>query len=539
MTKLSLIRQARTRFSVGLLSLCLLSIQVGCSGNKQARDMMNLKPEEFSQKFQDDLKLLRRYDEGLAQAMLYAKAHPELFPKGLKMDEPLSLTAEQRVELQSIWRGVLDYMRAVDGIKGYWRDFHKINILERPKDHARAFLMGYAAWMVQYKHGLEFIDLTVPSVPLEVLLDEGSSEAEIPPRSFEQLKFNIIHVKAVGRFLGGQLYYKTQRKALGESSCATQTACQWSEDIVKRYYDQAKGQLRQRAAVQFSYNAFDIARDFSFNAWFPVQSAVAEWMGDTKVRRLHQHLISEAQIQQMQPSLQPGDIIVARHNWYLSNVGLPGFWPHAELYLGSAQELKAYLDNDEVSAALPELEGRKFSEYMAQTFPKAWAQYEAQVDAGHPLRVLEAVSEGVVLSPLERAAGADYVGVMRPKFDKAAKARAIIKAFGYFGRPYDFNFDFLTEEVLVCTELVYKAWQPGQDHPGLKLSLVNVMGRPTLPANEIVKQFALQEARPDEERDLEFVYFLDGKEKAKKAVISTREDFINSWRRPKWDVVQK
>ena len=39
--------------------------------------------------------------------------------------------------------------------------------------------------------------------------------------------------------------------------------------------------------------------------------------------------------------MQPGDVIISRKNWYLSNIGLPGFWPHAAFYLGEADELEA------------------------------------------------------------------------------------------------------------------------------------------------------------------------------------------------------
>ena len=501
--------------------------------------MLSLTAQEFEQKLEDDLRLLRRYDEGLGQVILYARAHPELFPKGLTSKAPLELTAEQRQELMGIWRGVLDYMRGIDGIKSYWRLFHKINVLERPGDHSRAFVLGYAAWLVQYRHGLDFIDLALPSEPLEVVLDEGDLDAQVPPKAFKQLKWNIVNTSALARFLGGQAYFKTQRAPAIKAGCEGSSECRWSLEVAHGYYERSRGQLAQRAAIQFSYNAFDIVRDFTFEAWFPVQSTVAEWMGDTKVKRLQQHLVSQAQVQAMQPSLKPGDIIVARQNWYLSNIGLPGFWPHAELYLGSPEELKAHLDVDEVTQALPELEGMTLSAYLAKTYPEAWAQYTTPFDDGKPRRVMEAISEGVMLRSLEKAAQADYVGVMRPRFDRAATARALIRAFQYVGRPYDFNFDFLTEEVIVCTELVYKAWQPGPQKPGPKLSLINVLGRPTLPANDIVRQFAQQAERPEAERELDFVYFLDGREGQAKAVVSTREAFIQSWRRPKWDVVQQ
>jgi uncharacterized protein YycO len=151
--------------------------------------------------------------------------------------------------------------------------------------------------------------------------------------------------------------------------------------------------------------------------------------------------------------------------------------------------------------------------------------------------VIEAISEGVSLTSLEHAAGCDYVGVMRPKRDKLAKAQAILQAFELHGRPYDFNFDFLTDHALVCTELVYKAWQPSEGKEGLALSLARVLGRSTLPANEVVKQF--DQEYGTEQQQLDFVYFLDGRERSKGALVSDLDNFRASWKRPKWDIVQQ
>ena len=529
------------QWSYGICLLALLCLGASsCQSTPNIapeRGMMTLTEADRVQKAQDDLDLLRRYDAGLRQALLYARSRPELFVKA-KKDEPMSLTPDQGRELRTIWRGILDYMRAIDGIKRYWEEYREINVATEPNDHSQAFFVGYAAWMVQYQHGLDFVDLTVPSAPHEVLLDEAAPTYDIPAGAFKDLKWNIINVSSITRFMGGSGYYKVHKKRIKNQVCKTTEDCLWAMGMVETYYKDSKVQLAERAPAQFSYNAYDILRDFSFKAWFPLQKNVAEWMGDTKVKRKKKHLIKPPQLAKMRQKMLPGDIIVARHNWYLSNVGLPGFWPHAELYLGSPDELSAYLDVPEVTQAMPELQGQPFTHYLSKRFPREWINYN-QLQDGKPYRIIEAISEGVVFSSLEKGAGADYVGVMRPRYSKVDTARAIIKAMTYIGRPYDFNFDFLSEETLVCTELVYKAWQPSDLKGGPAFSLVEVMGRATLPANDVVRQYAAQLKLPEDKRQLDFVYFLDGREKKGDAVVASPEDFAASWERPKWDVVQK
>jgi hypothetical protein len=503
-----------------------------CEKEKPTRSLHALQEEERRQKFEDDLRLIRRYDQGLASTLQYAKARPDLFPR----TEDVQLTAKQKRELRTIWQTILDYMRALDGIKGYWKDFHKFGMIRERRAHAEAFMAGYSAWLVQYRHGLDFIEMTVPSKPMEKLLDERSRRFDIPGGAFASLKWNVIHVKAITRLLGSRQYWKTLMPAMRDYDCHKKKWCNWGLKATDAYHDSSKEQLKERAAIEFSYNAFDIARDMSFDAWFPVQKGVSAWMGDTKVRRLHRHLVTEEQLETMRTHMEPGDIIVARQNWYLSNVGLPGFWPHAELYLGSPEELAEYFDDEGVKQYFKELSGvSSFPAHLQKTYPKVWNAYvSAEPD---PHRVIEAISEGVVFSTLEKAAGADYVGVMRPSRSKLEKARAIVRAFELWGRPYDFNFDFTTDDTLVCTELVFKSWRKRPNVRGIGLSTAKVMGRVTLPANDVVRQF--DEHADDPNPPLDFVYFLDGREKKKTAVVGTREAFRTSWKRPKWDPLQK
>jgi len=491
--------------------------------------METLTEEERRQKVEDDLLLVQRYDRGLADTIEYARSRPDLFPK----DEEIELTPAQKGELRMIWATLLDYMRALDGIKGYWKKFHSYNALTERRAHAEAFLVSYSAWIVQYRYGLEFIDLTVPSKPMEKMLDESAPRYDIPGDAFKSLKWNIIHVKAVTRLLGSAQYFKTVKPALRDADCSRKEWCGWGMKKSVAYAAASTEQLRQRAAIQFSYNAFDIVRDMSFDAWFPVQKNVAEWMGDTRVKRLHEHLINTEQLEEVRDQLEPGDILVTRHNWYLSNVGLPGFWPHSELYIGSPEELRTFFDDPDVKAHVQKYhDSQDLVSHIEKAYPEAWKEYVA--DGEH--RIIEAVSEGVRFSTLIEGLGADYAAGMRPRADKVEKAVAVARAFAFIGRAYDFNFDFLTDETLVCTEVVYKAWVPHRYSDGLELELAEVMGRRTLPANELVRQF---DQTYDSGPTMDFVFFLDGRENEEKAVFSTLESLRNSWQRPKWDVMQK
>ncbi len=104
-------------------------------------------------------------------------------------------------------------------------------------------------------------------------------------------------------------------------------------------------------------------------------------------------------------------------------------------------------------------------------------------------------------------------------------AAAIAVAFSHLGKPYDFEFDFFSTDKLVCTELVYRAYDKDMNFP-----LVDVMGRRTLPPTEMVRYFADNHSKPD--RELDFVAFYDGKENLAHAVESNAEELAKSVDRP-------
>jgi hypothetical protein len=134
----------------------------------------------------------------------------------------------------------------------------------------------------------------------------------------------------------------------------------------------------------------------------------------------------------------------------------------------------------------------------------------------------------------EIALHADYIAALRPRLPQKDKALAILQAFEYQGLPYDFDFDFATDNTLVCTEVVYKAYQPRMGmEKGLDIPLVSILGRPTLPPNNIVELFDSETLSAEPHFD--FVAFLDGSEKTQAAFFADSKALRESWKRIKWD----
>ena len=105
----------------------------------------------------------------------------------------------------------------------------------------------------------------------------------------------------------------------------------------------------------------------------------------------------------------------------------------------------------------------------------------------------------------------------------------------YYGRPYDYDFDFGSDTSLVCTELVVKSYLPDTTKMGLDLPMERLMGHMITPANAFVRQFDRTFGGREQQMDL--VLFLDGHERDKRATASDVETFRTSWNRPKWHIL--
>jgi hypothetical protein len=469
-----------------------------------------------------DLKAVRAYRAGLEGVLAFVRSKPDIFPPE-KPDAPRLLDAVARETALTTWKTVLDYTYALDCVGRYHREFHR---LKDPQEREDSLLITYAAFLAQYRFALEILAAFEKQPALDALLNEPAEGLGLSKRTYARYRFRFLNIARATEYTALTITYKA---AGGERQPDLREIIAADSDAI-REAGKFEGQ------VMTARNALRVIKDGAAAGWFPIQARVAGWMGDTKVKRLDQSLISEAQVATMFRRLEPGDVLLVRREWYLSNIGLPGFWPHAALYVGSTEERRQYFNDPAVNewVTLNCIRAKNLEEYLEDD-AKAYALSRRPQEHGRIPRVIEAISEGVCFTTLEHCVDADSLVVLRPRLSKVEKAEAIHRAFHLVGRPYDFNFDFQTDSALVCTELVYKAYEPGPNYRGLVFTPISVLGRMVVPANEIARQFAATYGTPAQQFDL--VIFLDGFEQEKVAVESTADDFRESWKRPKWHVL--
>jgi len=165
--------------------------------------------------------------------------------------------------------------------------------------------------------------------------------------------------------------------------------------------------------------------------------------------------VTEAVRTQVQALLKPGDIFITRHSHALTNLFLPGFWPHAALYIGCDSDRR-----DSIEASTKNI--------------KQWSG---------PNCTLEALKDGVHFRPLEETLNVDAFVIIRPNFSASDIAKAISRVCKHVGKGYNFDFDFFRSDQLVCTEVIYRAFDGINDS---FIPLKERMGRKTLSAEDLL-----------------------------------------------------
>ena len=331
---------------------------------------------------------------------------------------------------------------------------------------ADAFVIGFAAAAVLVDAGRFLREVAAIRPVVRDKLNEASPEFGIPQGVYDTIQRSLLSARNGWHLLVALNHYKRiiepQERELGEELRPLIA-------VIKSLLPQLEVSVSRFAQATLKTRANRMARRvkglFIDRTLYGLQRFAGTLFSNKFVRLGHKPGLPAAVAAEFRSLLLPGDVLVTRKEYALTNYFLPGYWPHAALYLGTAEQLN----------------GLGISE---EPVVRARGSQLAALSQNATGVVLESLKDGVHLRTLESPFASDSVIVLRPKLVDREIARGIARVLAHESKPYDFDFDFRRSDRLVCTEVVYRAF----DGLGnLSIPLVRRAGRPTLSGSDIIR----------------------------------------------------
>ena len=199
-------------------------------------------------------------------------------------------------------------------------------------------------------------------------------------------------------------------------------------------------------------------------AMYQLQSLACRLVAGVQTLPFHQPSMPRQVGERLRSLLRPGDVMIVRKEYAVTNYFLPGFWPHAALYLGEIEAIQQL--------------GLDQHEHVKERWCKL-----VELNAPDDHRVLESMKDGVHIRPIQSPLESDAIVVIRPQLAPRDVVDALGRAMFHEGKPYDFDFDFTRSECLVCTEVVYRGYE---GVGGVQFQLTRRSGRLTLSAEDLL-----------------------------------------------------
>jgi len=334
------------------------------------------------------------------------------------------------------------------------------------EDRPAVFLTAFAAALLLVD-AARFLRDTVHDRPLvRQKLNEPLPQFGIEGGVYDHVQQSLLSARNAWHLYHAIEYFEENETQLRERAANSQL------DHVVQIVDRLRHRLdvtvaqftRAKLRTRASQIVRKLARSLLGRAMYGLQKWGGNLVADKYVRLGHRPSLPTDVAGRLRSLLLPGDVIIVRKEYALTNYFLPGYWPHAALYLGNVRLLKT-------------LDGGVKDEHRPR-----WRRLLKAVDDGED-RVLESMKDGVFVRSLDSPFASDSVVVLRPELQASDVGCALGRVLPHEGKAYDFDFDFRRADRLVCTEVVYRAFEGVGD---VSLPLTVRAGRPTLSGSDLI-----------------------------------------------------
>ena len=346
--------------------------------------------------------------------------------------------------------------------------FHHVDRFETPQ-RPIAFVIAYAGALVLVDVA-RFLRENFHHRPVvRAKLNEPEPYFGIPQGTYDRIQKSLTSPVHAWHLYHAAAYVQLNQGRL-QSIADSNSDLQSMLHIIRKLQGRMNVSIEQFAIIrsreQLRSVSRRIGRDLLSRALYGLQKCVSRLIADRYVRADHQPGLPTHVDAELEQQLRPGDVIIVRKEHAFTNYFLPGYWPHAALYVGSLAEM------------------RQLRLHEHQNVSPQWSNLEA-VDPDRSNRVLEAMKDGVRVRSLSCPFRSDAVTIIRPQLSPQQVAEAIGRGFFHADKPYDFDFDFARSDRLVCTEVVYRSFE---GVGGIEFELTRRAGRLTLAAEDLLQK---------------------------------------------------
>ncbi len=320
----------------------------------------------------------------------------------------------------------------------------------------KCFVIAYTAACLLVRAGRTLVGDFATHKLVQRKLNEADARYRIPRKQYTRVYRSLTAPSTAWRLAEAMRFADGHRKAIDALA---------GEEVMKPvlgYLNESEESLRVglrkylKARLLYRWHSWRRRRATAIQqGFFRIAEAFGRVIADVR-NPFHEDRLTARYRDELASLLEPGDVIIARHDEALSNLFLPGYWPHAALHVGlpaTRERLGIQVDDERA---------------------RRWVD---------PLRVLEGRKDGVLLRAIDDTLAVDAAAIIRPQLASPDVTEAISRGLSHEGKLYNFDFDFFTDEKLVCTEVVYRAYE---GVGGIEFKLTQRSGRPTLSAEDIL-----------------------------------------------------
>ena len=299
-----------------------------------------------------------------------------------------------------------------------------------------AFLVGYAAAALLVDAARFLRESFEPLPAVRRKLNEPEPSFGISKGTYDAVQKSLTSPRHAWHLYHAMCYFDEHEAELRATAADPLLAPMLA--VIDRLGDRvrvpAARYLKARARVRARRAISRIRHGLLGRAMYGIQKLAGTMAEGVFTRRGHRPHLPDHVAAALRDVLQPGDVLITRKEFAVTNYFLPGYWKHAALYFGEH-------------------------------------------------RVLEALKDGVWLRGTDSPFRADAIVVLRPRLGEEDITAALARGKLHEGKMYDFDFDFTRADRLVCTEVIYRSYD---GIGGTMFELTPRAGRLTLAAIDLV-----------------------------------------------------